>query len=545
MDRLKRLLAKGYFPSQLPPAFSSAKFAKRSRILATIWSQYRNDLPSTRGETVSVARAGYVRRTVTIPNPINQFFVVQEIAQYWPELQKHFKLSTLSLSKPTMRSKDRATEIAPLSELHEKRLLFSAGFNYILRTDVARFFPSLYTHSLPWALHGKQAAKLNHKAVPQMFGNILDRALRGCQDNQTVGIPVGPDTSHIISEVIATAIDIRLQTQMKEQLVGYRHVDDFFLCFNDRAQAQNAVTLIVQALAEYELAINAFKTEIVAVKDVLEETWIDDLRSLSIEGSPPSFDFFGDSPTTSSRSIKQRRSIDKLFSTAFALARSHTDENVMKYALRRSAGAVVDAENWPIYEAYIVKVARAYPNTMQTVAHILSTYRQLGYKIDTKRVSAFCYNTIRENAPIANHSEVLWALWILKEFGIPLKNEIAKTVVSIDSAVCALVFLDLMSEGRVEGPIDLDHWRLSVNSDGLRGGMWLLAYEAAVKGWIPGVSTVFLANDAYFGPLEKLKVSFYFPKRELKPLIKRKPLGGKSSGWMNFEFTDESEEYVA
>jgi hypothetical protein len=155
MDKLERLLGKGYFPSQLPPCFSSAEFAKNSRHLATLWSKHNNSL-SSRGETVSVARAGYARRVVTIPNPVNQFFIAQAIAHYWPELREHFKQSKLSLSKPILRARDRATEIAPLSELHEKRLLLSAGFNYVVRTDIARFFPSLYTHSVPWALHGKE-----------------------------------------------------------------------------------------------------------------------------------------------------------------------------------------------------------------------------------------------------------------------------------------------------------------------------------------------------------------------------------------------------
>jgi hypothetical protein len=30
---------------------------------------------------------------------------------------------------------------------------------YVLKTDVARFYHSIYTHSIPWVIHGKAAAK--------------------------------------------------------------------------------------------------------------------------------------------------------------------------------------------------------------------------------------------------------------------------------------------------------------------------------------------------------------------------------------------------
>ena len=73
----------------------------------------------------------------------------------------------------------------------------------MLTTDLSRFFPTIYTHSVPWAFHSKSVAKKNKNPTLKYFGNLLDLALRQAQDGQTIGIPIGPDTSHMIAEAIA------------------------------------------------------------------------------------------------------------------------------------------------------------------------------------------------------------------------------------------------------------------------------------------------------------------------------------------------------
>jgi len=83
----------------------------------------------------------------------------------------------------------------------------SVGARYLLKRTL-RVITSIYTHSIPWALHTKEKARADTKyALP---GNRLDLWMRECQDKQTGGIPIGPDTSYIVSEVIGTAMDLQL-----------------------------------------------------------------------------------------------------------------------------------------------------------------------------------------------------------------------------------------------------------------------------------------------------------------------------------------------
>jgi len=436
---------------------------------------------------------------------------------------------------------ERATSIAPISELAEKRTLLSAGFRYVLKTDVSTFFPSIYTHSIPWALHGKAAAKANQRNYTSaFFGNILDYLMQRCQERQTMGIPIGPDTSHIISEVIGTSIDLMIKENLGKWPDGYRHVDDFFLCFQTFEDAEHALSVITRSLGEFELRINAGKTHIVEVQQLEEDSWSAQLRSFSLSVDD---DFL---ITGEARRKAQRKILDQFFDLSFVLAKRHDDENVMKYALRKSASVLIEEDNWNLYQAYLLRAARAYQNTLQTVTHILATYNQLGYNLDRKKISLVCHRTILECAPLERHSEVLWALWLAKELEIKIRGEVASKVVEMSSSICALAFLDLREVGLIPKAVATDYWKQQVNAHSLRNEWWLLAYEASQKGWLRGRNPTFVSSDALFLEMSNLNISFYDTNARLKPLITRRTVvddwGGIHEDW---EFEDVNEEYVA
>jgi Nitrite/Sulfite reductase ferredoxin-like half domain len=89
-------------------------------------------------------------------------------------------------------------------------------FDRCFQTDIANFYPSIYTHSIPWALLGKQKCKaeINTPLFKGHYANKLDIFTRNMQDRQTIGIPIGPETSRILAEIISVAIDIKLQADL-------------------------------------------------------------------------------------------------------------------------------------------------------------------------------------------------------------------------------------------------------------------------------------------------------------------------------------------
>lgn len=164
---------------------------------------------------------------------------------------------------------------------------------------------------------------------------MIDTAVRNTQDQQTIGVPVGPETSDLIAELVGVSIDKVLQKELP-QLSGIRYVDDFNLYFSTRSTAEKALAVMTAAAKEYELEINQFKTDIVELPESLEPFWKTDLRSFVIQPESQHHDLFG------------------FFSRAFDLAAKFPTTSVLKYAVTRSSGLKVSLDEWPSYESFLL-----------------------------------------------------------------------------------------------------------------------------------------------------------------------------------------------
>ena len=412
----------------------------------------------------------------------------------------------------------------------------SAGYKYALITDIASFFPTVYTHTIPWALHTKAVAKKNKEKTSSYYGNILDAKCVGVQDNQTIGLPIGPDTSHIIAEIIGVAIDERLKEDVGDWPQGFRYVDDFFLFFNRREEAEQALAGITKAVSSYELQINPAKTRIIEVKELVEESWKYSVKRLAI----------------SAARNQQRDDLHHYFEALFSLEKRFKDESLIKYGLKRLSSTIVKTSNWPVLEAYLLKCGYGFANTIQVVAHILATYRYHRYPLNIDAIARFCNNLIRTSAACDHHGEVSWLLWICKELSIDLYGSVVEDVEGMASPVCTLLLLDLHKAGMVTNAPKNKFLSQFANAAALTGPDWLLAYEAGRRKWLGNKNIKFISSHRYFGPLHKAGVMFYDEHKKLTPIFDfKEALPGDSALYFdsdekiedNFEFDEMDEEY--
>jgi hypothetical protein len=196
-----------------------------------------------------------------------------------------------------------------------------------VKTDIARYYPSIYTHSIPWALHTKPVARADKQY--QLLGNRLDLWMRETQDKQTGGKPIGPDTSFVIGEVIGTALDLALIAKIPS-LRGTRSIDDYFLYFSTLSEAETGIAALHEVAKEFELDINDAKTEVILLPDSLEPRWKSDLRTLTI------------------RDMGNGQAMDllTLFDRAFEFSKQYPADSVLTYAAKQTLGANITAENW-------------------------------------------------------------------------------------------------------------------------------------------------------------------------------------------------------
>ena len=202
---LQALLSRGYFPRELPPTYTTERFG---HVIGDDWPALSKLFQDTGIRTQplrhSLARTGFLRRTLTLPNPVTHASLCAEIVSGWPDLQRVIAKGKFSQSKPEFNPKGGRSVLPSVprqSALIPRRAAIRAGARVILRTDINRFYGSVYSHSLHWALHTKRTAKRRQRD-PSLLGNRLDTWIRNAQDGQTVGIPIGPDASLVLAELL-------------------------------------------------------------------------------------------------------------------------------------------------------------------------------------------------------------------------------------------------------------------------------------------------------------------------------------------------------
>lgn len=151
-------------------------------------------------------------------------------------------------------------------------------FNYLVNTDIKSFYPSIYTHSIAWALHGKnKIRKKNNSRNYKFLGNKLDKLFQNANDGCTNGIPIGPAVSDIIAEIIASSIDVYFSKLIHSEKIECRAVrfkDDYRILAKTEVDAKKIIKLLQESLKEYQLELNDSKTVINSLPDGLFRGWV-------------------------------------------------------------------------------------------------------------------------------------------------------------------------------------------------------------------------------------------------------------------------------
>lgn len=368
----------------------------------------------------------------------------------------------------------------------------------MLRLDVNRFYPSIYTHSIPWAIHGKAAVKaamaagtLNNN--PTFWSNTLDTLLRNTNSKQTVGIAIGPDISLLVAETILAAVDVEVSANLP-LLKGVRFVDDYELGLQSQSQGDEVLSKVQAVLNKYDLAINAAKTRFTQLPEPLEAMWASRLRL---------FRFL------SAGAIGQRNELIAYFGEVFVRQREVRDEGILKYAVARMNGVDVHEDNLPLYQQLLSQCARSDPSCLPLICEQLTHYRGLT-NLDLTLWSETLNFIIQQHLPLGHASESAWAMWILKVLGLPISDPTASVVAGSDDSVAALMGLGLASVGL--GNMALLRAGLNARSERteLLGPQWLVCYEGSHQGWLsPPSGTPTFGGTPHLDFLHASGVSFF------------------------------------
>lgn len=410
----------------------------------------------------------------------------------WRQIGRRVAGTRLSATAPMFSATGRA--VVGKHEQKDRPALAQEtrlGRKYLLKTDISRFYGSIYTHSIPWALHTKQQAKANRGL--SLLGNRLDYWIRGGQDQQTVGIPIGPDTSLVLAELIMQRCDKALIDKLRS-LKGHRFIDDYELSFHTRQEAEDAFHILEACLSDDELALNPKKTQIQELQQPLEAPWATELKLLSFRPSKAG----------------QAADLNNFFNRAYALQTEHPDEAILSYAVARLRSVNVHPANWPMFQRLLLLCVAPEPASFPYVLEEIVIRRNAGAAPILSDLEEITNELIQNHARLRHSSEVATAAWACLALGLMLGDKTVDEISKCDDPIVALLALDCERHQLVSKPLDKSLWSSHMHADALYDEYWLLAYEANIHDWLPNAGgTDYVAADPNFGFLKSNGVYFY------------------------------------
>ena len=496
-ERLRRLVSHGYFAPELPPCFVSEGLAKyRAFILAGI-----DALPNVRGKPAFhrfssepswfyFPRFGKDDRRHGVPNPVSYLLLARAIADNYVKIRQVARSSKISASPPIFDWNGSRALVRPSIDLRDDfRVDLSSRRETYVAADIRAFFHSIYTHAIPWAIHGKSFAKRNRGT--EQYGNLIDLLCRNAQDGQTIGLPVGPDCSRLIAEVIASGIDLELSKAIgTSSRDASRYIDDYTISGQGNVSGESLIAALRQAAAVFELELNNEKSAIFSTSTRTDGGWKQEVRSYV------------------PRETMDESQLLLFFYRVGRICKSHPGINVEKYALQNARVAFIRAEGWKKIQSHLIAAYRRNASLIPFLVEILILRQAERGDIDKTSLIEFLAHRIPSLAENNRTGEIAWLLFLAIRVGIHQRASDLAPLFEQDNSMIALLVAAYVGRGLVQGNVDFSRWNRALNSDGLRSGMWLFAYETVGLGINPNDSTAFIEQDEYFSLLFKRGVRF-------------------------------------
>lgn len=422
-DLFEGLLGYGMFADKLPPCFTSVplyQFYERRKgqnLERRTWHNYIV-FDSQRNTTVP--------RRLGIPAPAAYYNLCRVLSDNWDYIKQsmldavsaqNYMVSRIHLRKSkdtkalfSMQYKNWKTDGNPETDL----LL---GNRYVVKADISTCFPSIYTHSIPWALVGKENSKEN--LDKKMWFNQIDKACCCCKNGETHGLLIGPHASNLISEIILTQVDQRLWG------MGWRYIraiDDFTCYVSSFEAAERFIADLRREMEVYDLILNDKKTLIQRLPFAMNHNWVQKLRATQEI-------YCGKEPMG-------YRDVAGYLSEAIALM-EETNNNAapLNYALKVLAQKKMTEPAKDYCVKIILHMACIYPY----LVHYLEDYVFSVYRVSVDQIQKFSDFLFENGLHQSQYEMIYFALYFAWKYGFKLNKASADDIISTNSCICKIL----------------------------------------------------------------------------------------------------------
>ncbi|RST29992.1 RNA-directed DNA polymerase [Sphingomonas ginkgonis] len=338
----------------------------------------------------------------------------------------------------------------------------SFGAKVLVKADIANFFGSLYTHSIPWALVGIKTAKSTIKQP--LWYNDLDNALQFCKRRETNGIAVGPGTSNIFAEIVLEKVD--------EDLKGYlfhRYIDDYTAFCTTIEEARRFVRDLERALAKFKLTLNHSKTRFSDLPHSVSPDWVLQIRrKIRVLDEP----------------VRPGAAVD-FIDFALLLFEISGDPNGLKYAYRALASK--DRHYWTdsvVVEYGLLLVSRFPSIVPALLPFMLNAANRSGRLILQEKLLSILEDSVsRDRTDLA-----CWAMYYIDLIGGSLPDETVRKCVESLDCLAILTAFRFSDTGQRKAILPFARRIIGAPDIHDRHRYWMLTYELYRCGYLKTVA---------------------------------------------------------
>lgn len=406
------LLSWGLFNEKLPPIFTSVPFYQYCKTLNHEFSG-----KATQFIYYESMRNINVPRPLGIPNPMSYERLCKILSQNWDKLKLHFKKNCegqdYKISRIHLR---KMVNTKCLFEMNYKKYIVDGtpepnlliGSRYVVHADISNCFPSIYTHSLCWALVGKEEAKQNIRKS-NLWYNLIDSRTSNIKDKETHGLLIGPHASNLLSEIILTSIDKILYDE------GWRYVrniDDYTCYVPNYEDGQRFLVRLAEELRNYDLLLNHKKTSIDELPLASVVQWVRKINSLSF---------------INNEKILNYKELQSYLDFSIELMHENNmDSSVLKYAIKVLSGMKFTKNATQLYIKTIFHLALLYPY----VVPLLDRYIFSIFEVDKSEIQSISEKIFTQGISNKNYEQVCFSLYFSLKYNFTLissNDEFIKT----------------------------------------------------------------------------------------------------------------------
>ena len=487
-----------FFPTELPECFNSDDVADNN---ATVFEEAEK---LNRKFSIPLTYSGYKtetsRRKFAIPNPYHYIKAIKIVVDHSAEIFKIFEKSKYSLTAPIDVKPQKNHPYEKKTEtVADTRKEIESRYNsnrYEIRLDINSFFDSVYTHSIPWAIHGIEQAK-KRRNDSNLLGNQIDACMRAMNYNQTNGILVGNAVSRIVSEIILCTVDDKINKNFPN-ISCCRFVDDYYIYVKHPWEIQSVISFIRNELANFELTFNENKIQTNESPFLYGKIWVEQIKQYM--HLPP----------------------DVFLTKLIIEFRQYEDISILKYGLKIIGLCRFNSKNWAVMQSRLLNIWARFPSLADRIMPIFLKNARFLKKKSIKE--AMC-GVIKESIALRKDQELVWAVWAIKVFDIKVAQEHYTKILDSENDLAKIIVLDLIQKQGLMNKPKIKQARkklkeklesCDVDAEGQNNLLmwtshWLLAYEADYNKWltIDGDSFTCARKNQFFKALMDNKIKFY------------------------------------